>query len=73
MRTFKRICLRDFTVVDELGHTCTIKRGMEYITSEVNAAPAFGPEPLRDHVVVFTNYWIHVPVEIFGGAVRFTG
>jgi hypothetical protein len=46
---------------------------MEYITSEVNAAPAFGPEPLRDHVVVFTNYWIHVPVEIFGGAVRFTG
>ena len=72
MKTFKRICLKDFTITDDSGNSCTIKRGKEYLTSAVNDAPAFGPEPLKDHVVVLTNYWIHAPIEIFGGEVEFT-
>ena len=72
MKTFKRICLKDFTVVDEMGTSFTIKRGKEYITSAVNEAPAIGPHPRKDHVIVFSDYWVHIPIDIFGGEVEFT-
>jgi hypothetical protein len=72
MKTFKRICLKDFTVTGTNGRACTIRRGKEYITSEVNESSSIGPEPIIGYVVVFTNYWIHAPIEIFGGTILFT-
>ena len=72
MQTFKRICLKAYSVSDENGNTASVKRGKEYITSGVDSAPAIGPKPLKDHVVVFSNFWFHVPIDVFGGEVEFT-
>ena len=55
MKTFNRICIEDYD---------TIKRGKEYLTSDVNELGC---------VTVFTSDWIHgVPVEIFAGERVFT-
>lgn len=60
MQVYKRICLEDYTLCDEKGTTFTLKRGTEYLTSRV----------LEDKkVMVFTTYWVRVPVHLFGGAV----
>jgi len=72
MRTYKRICVRDWEVTDEYGNHFKVNRGEEYITSEVNDAPSIGPGPVAGHVVVFSDYWVPVPVEIFGGEILFT-
>lgn len=70
MKTFKRICIKDFTVTDRHGKSFTVNRGKEYRTSEVNNAPAIGPEPVKDHVIVFSNYWVPIPVEVFAGEIE---
>ena len=67
MRTYKRICLRNFRVADPEGNVCELYRGAEYITSEVDCRPA---QPAT--VTVFTDYWITAPAEIFGGEEIFT-
>lgn len=72
MQTFSRICLTDYKVTDEHGRTAGVKRGEEYTTSAVNAAPAIGPEPAENCVIVFGTYWFPVPVSVFGGEVEFT-
>jgi hypothetical protein len=72
MKTFKRICIKDFKI-EEDGKVFEIKRGEEYFTSAVNSAPAIGPEPVKDHVIVMSNYWVAVPVEYFAGEIQFTG
>ena len=72
MRTFKRICIRDYTVKDKVGNQASVFRGKEYITSEVNDAPKMGPEPVVDHVIVFSNFWFPVPVEHFAGEILHT-
>ena len=58
MITYKRICLKDLEIQDEL----VLVRGKEYITSETRA----------DQVVVFSNNWFSCPVEYFGGEIKFT-
>lgn len=72
MKTFKRICLRDYTVTDG-KESFTLERGKEYITSEVGEAPSIVfPYPMEKNIVVFTKYWFHAPAEIFGGEIKFT-
>jgi len=57
MKVFSRICLKDYTVEAQNGDKLELKRGREYTTSEEN----------NDKVVVFSNFWVPVPVNIFGG------
>jgi hypothetical protein len=72
MQTFNRICLKDYEITDDNGRTAGVKRGEEYLTSNVNAAPAIGPEPIENCVIVFGAYWFPVPVSVFGGETEFT-
>lgn len=62
MKTFNRICIKDFEVGDE-DNSFTIKRGKEYLTSE---------EDEKGEVTVFTQFWVGVPVSIFAGEEQFT-
>lgn len=62
MTTFKRICLRDYTISAENGDTLTLTRGKEYITSRERAGL----------VTVFSSFWVPVPVDLFAGEVPFT-
>lgn len=71
MKTYKRICLKDHTVTDGTN-SFTLKRGKEYMTSEVNCAPAIGPPAVEGHVIVMSEFWVAVPADIFGGEVLFT-
>lgn len=65
MRTYQRICLMDYTIVDEEnGRTLTLKRGQEYLTT---------PERLGGTVTVFATFWASgVPISLFAGEVLFT-
>ena len=72
MQTFKRICIKDFAITDDENNTFSMKRGEEYITSAVSASPSIGPEPVKDHVIVFSNYWVPVSIEYFSGHQEFT-
>lgn len=72
MQTFKRLCIRDYTITDDHGHSFTVKRGHEYLTSAVDAAPSIGPAPEEGCVIVFSHYWAPVPVEVFAGEIEFT-
>lgn len=72
MKTFKRICLKDYEVTAENGDTFKVERGREYITSAVNESSSLGPEPVKDHVIVYSDYWVPVPIAVFGGEVEFT-
>ena len=60
--TFHRICIKDFAVSDGIS-TAEVKRGTEYITSDVNK---------DGYVTVFTNFWFEVPVSHFAGEQKFT-
>lgn len=62
MTTFKRICIETTEFVDG-ERSVTLERGREYLTSDVKDG----------EVCVFTTYWFWVPVELFAGAVQFTG
>lgn len=70
MQTFKRICIKDFTVTDSYGKSFTVYRGKEYRTSAVNCAPAIGPDPVKDHVIVFSTYWVPIPANVFAGEIE---
>lgn len=66
MTTYKRICIKDFSVIDRTNGRdidFTLKRGQEYITSEVDK---------DGDVVVFSWLWFHAPVSVFAGEERFT-
>ena len=63
MKTFKRICLEDWTLQAENGDTLVLKRGQEYTTSAENA---------DGEVTVFTSFWVSVPVRLFAGERIFT-
>ena len=66
MKTLYRICKTEHTVTDEAGKSFTIEVGKKYLTSEVGVAvAAHGPGPEVGHVIVFSKYWVSVPVEVF--------
>lgn len=62
MKTYKRICIKDWSIDAENGDHFEVKRGKEYLTAEEK----YG------HVVVFSNFWVAVPVECFAGEEIFT-
>lgn len=73
MRTYKRICIKDYEIQDDEGNIFNLERGKEYITSAVGDAPSIVlPERKSGQVVVFSNYWVSVPVEYFAGEIIFT-
>ena len=59
METYKRICLKDYTIEDSEGTKFTIKRGKEYLTSPIT----------KDNTLtIFSKYWINgIPSNLFGG------
>ena len=74
MNTYRRICIKDYAIEDSEGAVFAIKRGVEYLTSAVGEAPSIVcPEEAKSgHVVVFTRYWVSVPIEYFGGEIQYT-
>ena len=62
MRTFKRICIKDYELEAQNGDRLELERGHEYITSDEE----------NGKVVVFTNFWVGVPADLFAGSVQFT-
>ena len=62
MKTYKRICIEDIGLVDLMGQKFFLKRGEEYITGAREGSK----------VMVFTNFWVKVPIKLFAGAVKFT-
>jgi hypothetical protein len=64
MKTFSRVCIKDYTVTALNGDTEEVKRGREYLTSDVQEG---------GRVVVFQGkFWASFPVELFAGEVKFT-
>jgi hypothetical protein len=64
MKTYMRICIKDFSIEDKTGQKFSVKRGEEYLTSGVDK---------NGEVTVFTGYWVNVPVDIFwDGVIEFT-
>lgn len=64
MKTYYRLCKEDYTIMDKEGISFTIKRGKEYLTSEI----------IKGIVTVFSQYWVDVPIKIFAkdGVKQFT-
>jgi hypothetical protein len=65
MKTFNRICIKDFIIVDQKsGETFKLQRGKEYTTSDV----------YKDNLItVFSGMWCHnIPVDLFAGEMGFT-
>lgn len=58
MKTFRRVCIETYTVTDQEGTSFTLERAKEYLTSLEKDG----------NVVVFSRYWVTVPVSIFAGA-----
>jgi hypothetical protein len=61
MITFKRICIKDFAIIDG-DKQFKLERGKEYTTSEEK----------DNEVMVFSTYWVWIPVEYFAGEQRYT-
>ena len=64
MTTYQSICIKDFVVEAQNGDRLELSRGREYITSPVQK---------NNKVVVFSNFWVSVPADIFAGSQLFTG
>lgn len=62
MKTFKRICIKDWEISDKYGNKFCVKRGKEYLTSDQE----------QGDVTVFSDYWVNVPVSIFAGEIEYT-
>jgi len=62
METFNRICIKDYQRIDNIGQVFNLKSGKEYLTSKDEDGK----------VMVFSNYWVKVPVELFVGEIKFT-
>jgi len=56
MPIYKRICLRDETIVDG-DKTLVMKRGKEYTTTD----------EVEGKVRVLTQYWVWLPIDWFAG------
>ena len=63
MRTFSRICIKDYCIEAENGDKLELKRGKEYLTSDIKQG---------SQVVVFSTFWVPVPMELFAGEEIFT-
>lgn len=50
-----------YTVTDREGTSFTVERGREYLTSSEDA---------DKRVMVFSTYWVRIPVWVFAGEVQ---
>ena len=55
MKTLKQLCIKSHTVKDKEGNSWTAEQGKFYTTSI----------PKDNSVIVFSNYWVNVPKDIF--------
>jgi hypothetical protein len=55
MKTFTRVCIKDFEIVDLGDRKLTLKSGEQYLTSEEKDGM----------VMVFTTFWVTVPAALF--------
>lgn len=62
MKTYQRICIKDYAVTAQNGDRFEIKRGKEYTTSSSESG----------EVTVLSNFWVKVPTRYFAGSVLFT-
>lgn len=62
METYYRICIKDFRLEDKMGNILNLKKGKKYLTSREE----------DEKVMVFTRFWVWVPLNIFANAERFT-
>lgn len=62
MQTFHRICIQDYTVEAKNGDRLDVTRGKEYLTSAEKDGT----------VIVFSGFWVTVPISIFAGEQEFT-
>ena len=62
MKTFKRICIQDYSLEAENGDRLELKGGKEYITTAEKDGM----------VTVFTRFWVPVAVSLFTGERPFT-
>lgn len=58
MRTYSRICIKDHTLKAKNGDLQSIKRGREYITSDIDE---------NRKVMVFSTFWVNFDVSLFAG------
>ena len=63
MRSYKRICIKDWEVTAKNGDHFEVKRGEEYTTGRIIG---------DNEVVVFSNFWVRVPVDHFAGEILLT-
>jgi len=56
MKTFNRVCIKDYSIVDQEGNTATVEKGKKYLTSNVNS---------DGEVKVFSKFWVFFPFELF--------
>lgn len=63
MRTFKRICIKDWSITANNGDHFEVTRGEEVITSSDNDDAT---------CTVFKNFWVKVPINCFAGEIVFT-
>lgn len=62
MKTYRRICIKNFELSAENGDYLKLKKGKEYLTSPEN----------EGEVTVFTNFWVEVPADLFAGEILFS-
>jgi len=76
MKTFKRLCIKDYSIAAANGDVLRLERGHVYLTSEMRAPTAydraFVPGEVASVVTVFTGFWVPVPLSLFDGAMEFT-
>lgn len=66
MKTARRKCIKEFSVSDDEGNSFELEVGRTYSTSLVAEAPVLnGIPPRRNRVVVFSKYWVSVPIACF--------
>lgn len=71
METVKRTCIKGFSVSDDQGNSFTLEIGKKYTTSLVEQAPrALNIPPMKNRVVVMSNYWVSVPIACFDPIVK---
>jgi hypothetical protein len=66
METLNALCIKNWSITADNGDYFEVERGKFYTTSlPGQACAAHGPDPVADHVTVFSNYWVSVPAECF--------
>ena len=58
----KRICIKNWEIIAQNGDRFKVERGKEYLTSNEK----------NKEVIVFSNYWVSIPVSCFAGEQKFT-